>query len=227
MTSSEFKCLAVEAASDEMSVAACCGEERSERRDTSTGGRARPIFRLIEAVLLDLQLDPAELHCVAFGCGPGSFTGLRVAAAAAQSIAFGADLPVCRISSLAALARGAVRLHGCSQAFACMDARRSQAYAGVYQAELDGRLRVILPDQLVCPDTFRLETREPFFAAGPGWSAYPELAARHRDLLMGADHQLLPCAADLLPLAADRYQLGDLVSPEHALPNYLRERVTS
>jgi tRNA threonylcarbamoyladenosine biosynthesis protein TsaB len=227
MNSSEFKCLAVETASEEMSVAACRGEQRSERREAPTGGRARPIFKLIQAVLGDLQLDLAELHCVAFGCGPGSFTGLRVGAAAAQSIAFGANLPVCRISSLAALARGAMRLHGCSQAFACKDARRSQAYAAVNQTELEGRIRVVLPEQLVCPDTFRLETPEPFFAAGPGWSAYPELAARHRDLLMGADCELLPRAADLLPLAADRYQLGELVSPEHALPNYLRDRVTS
>ena len=110
-----FRCLAIDTSTEQPSVAACQGEKIATRQ---FGGarETEQIFTHVRHVLTETDQELGDLDCIAIGCGPGSFTGLRVGVAAAQSLAFGADLPVCRLSSLAIIAFGAGRRgHGVSR----------------------------------------------------------------------------------------------------------------
>ncbi len=222
----EFTCLAIEPASQVCSIAACNGGRISIRSGGEPRDQSRHIFESVREVLAELGLSLPALDCIAFGCGPGGFTGLRVGAAAVQALSFGASIPVCRISSLASMALGAMQQHGVRVVAACLDARMDEAYLAVYRADSQSLLSVQLEDCLVDPMKFILDPSLEIFAAGPGWSACGDLFDRHIELISGNDLDLLPSAEHLLALAAQRFQTGQTVSAEEALPNYIRDKVT-
>lgn len=224
-------CLAIELATGVGSVAACAGARTSSREYPVDSTQSRDIYRGVHDVLEELGLEPDALDCVAFGCGPGAFTGLRVAASVAQALAYGAGLPVARVSSLAALAIAARRRHGADCIVPCFDARMGEAYLAVYNGALSGGaapdgLHQTVPDCLVDPGSFRLSPDLAFFAAGPGWAVYPELAANHAAQIVGSDHALVPSAVDVLALAAGDYRDDRTMAAAQALPNYIRDKVT-
>lgn len=222
----EFACLAIEMATGIGSVAACVGQRISSREYTEPRMQSRKIYAGVREVLDDLQLELDALHCIAFGCGPGAFTGLRVAAAVAQALAYGVGIPVVRVSSLAALAAGAARKHGVDCSAPCLDARMGEAYLAVYRGGPAESLRAVVPEALVDPQQFTLPSEPQFFAAGPGWSAYPELVDNHAAQIVGSDFALVPSAIDVLALAADQFRDGRTIAAELALPNYIRDKVT-
>ena len=222
----EFACLAVETATDLCTVAAVKASEVSSVELPDPRASVRDIYRSINRVISEAGLKLAELDCIAFGAGPGSFTGIRVAASVAQSLAFGCNLPVCRVSSLAVLAAGARQRHGVNCVAACIDARKRQAYLGIYQFTQDGDIGTVLADQLVDPFAYRLDPDRPVFAAGPGWASYPEFPGLQGRAITGSDFMARPSAGDLLTLAELQFQRGETVDAKSALPNYLRDRVT-
>ena len=221
-----FSCLAIESAAGAGSVAACTGARTAVREYDGGPMQSRDIYAVVRDVLDELELALADLNCIAFGCGPGAFTGLRVAAAVSQALAYGIGIPVARISSLAALAAGAARRHGVDCVAPCFDARMSEAYLAVYSGCRSGEPRAVVPDCLVGPERFRLPPELSFFAAGPGWSACPDLMDNHAAQIVGADFRLVPSAADLLALAAGQYRNGLTVAATDAVPNYIRDKVT-
>ena len=221
-----FRCLAIETSSPVSSIAACAGGRVASAEYGSPGTQSRHVYDCVRDALREARVTLAELDCVAFGCGPGGFTGLRVGAAVAQALAFGAGLPVCRISSLAVLAAAAIDRHGVDCVAACVDARMDEAYVGVYRAA-DGGVTTVVADRLAAPGAGALLGDEAFFAAGPGWAAYPQLAADSAAPTTGSDHELLPRAETLLRLAAGDYARGHTVVPHEAVPNYVRNNVTS
>ncbi len=190
------------------------------------GRESRLVYACVRDVLREVGASLEALDCIAFGCGPGGFTGLRVGAAVAQALAYGAGLPVCRVSSLATLAAGAMRRHAVRCVAASVDARMGEAYVGVYRDRGDG-LQVECADCLVAPNEFLLPLSGEVFAAGPGWAAFPGLAAAHASRLSGTDSAVMPTAQVLLALAAREYRAGHTVAPDEAVPNYVRDRVTS
>jgi tRNA threonylcarbamoyladenosine biosynthesis protein TsaB len=222
----QFACLAVETATDVCTVAAANGAEVRIVELPDPQGSVRDIYRSINRVVSEASLTLAELDCIAFGAGPGSFTGIRVAASVAQSLAFGFNLPVCRVSSLAVLAAGARQRHEVVCVAACIDARKGQAYLGVYQFAEDGTISSVIADQLVDPLAYRLDPDRPAFAAGPGWASYPTFAGLQGRTITGSDISVKPSAADLLALAQTQFRRGETVDAQSALPNYLRDRVT-
>jgi tRNA threonylcarbamoyladenosine biosynthesis protein TsaB len=216
-----FRCLAIETATDLMSLAACNGERRAIWESRPAREETQHIFRHAEEILAEAGTTLGELDCVAFGCGPGSFTGVRMAAAATQALAFALAIPVCRRSSLAVLAAGAVRSIGAGLVATCLDARMEHAYFALYRADPHRGVVPVIADVLIEPQTFVITSAEPFFAAGPGWRAYPGFYARHSALLTGTDEQLLPSSRDLLSMAALDYKAGVTIAAETALPEYL------
>jgi tRNA threonylcarbamoyladenosine biosynthesis protein TsaB len=222
----QFACLAVETATDVCTVAAANGAEVRIVELPDPQGCVRDIYRSINRVVSEASLTLAELDCIAFGAGPGSFTGIRVAASVAQSLAFGFNLPVCRVSSLAVLAAGARQRHEVVCVAACIDARKGQAYLGVYQFAEDGTISSVIADQLVDPLAYRLDPDRRAFAAGPGWASYPTFAGLQGRTITGSDISVKPSAADLLALAQTQFRRGETVDAQSALPNYLRDRVT-
>lgn len=224
MSLAGFSCLAIDTASDAPSVAACRGDTVAAR-ELDDGGRTEQIYRYVDEVLAETDLELRTLDCVAVGRGPGSFTGLRVGMAAAQSLAFGAALPVCPISSLAVLGFGAARRAGVERVVATLDARMGEVYAGGYRTAADS-IQCLDPDCVTPPGALTVSGTEVFLAAGPGWAAFPELASRFADRIEAVDPVARPRAADLLVLARTAFQRGEGVAPADALPVYLRDRVT-
>lgn len=221
----DFRCVAVETSTEVCSIAACAGGVVARRAEREGPDRSRLIYRRIREVLDELELELSALDCIAFGCGPGSFTGLRVGAAVAQALGFGAALPVCRISSLAVLARGGARRSGVEAVAPCLDARMGEIYAAAYRQTAQG-LQLMLPERVCAPEALELPGDTLFLPVGPGWLAYPQLAERLAPRLLDADPAGFPDAVDLLGLAGAAFAAGEVVGPAEALPNYLRDRVT-
>ena len=219
-----FNCLAVETSTAVYSLAACCADHRAELELAATAEPSRDIFLKIRELLESLELESARLDCIAFGCGPGAFTGLRIGASVAQSLAFGLGLPVCRISSLAALAF-AVEVEHPALIAVCTDARMGEVYSGLYKRAGD-EVRPVLPDRLLAPDELELPGDSRVVAVGSGWGAHPELQQRFSSRMIACDPEARPEASAVMALAAIDFAAGRHISAFDALPNYLRDRVT-
>ena len=219
-----FRCLAIDTSTEQPSVAACQGEKNSARQ---FGGarETEQIFTHVRHVLTETDQELGDLDCIAIGCGPGSFTGLRVGVAAAQSLAFGADLPVCRLSSLAIIAFGAGRRAGVRRVAAAFDARMGEVYAGYYELGETG-VGPLMPDQVIAPERLDLPGTEGFIAAGPGWAAYPAMAKQFAPRVLSVHGDAYPAAADLLLMAHPLFESGETQAAATVLPQYLRDRVT-
>jgi tRNA threonylcarbamoyladenosine biosynthesis protein TsaB len=221
-----FSCLAVESASPVCSIAACRDGQVSSHSGSSGADQSRDIYAAVAKVLEELNLRLPDLDCIAFGRGPGGFTGLRVGAAVVQALSYGASIPVCSISSLAGTALACVERHGFGTVAVCTDARMGEAYLAIYRVSDHDPVSVVLEDCLVDPASFSIDPSLTFFAAGPGWLEYPELFDRHREHISGSDPEFVPTARCLLTLAEARYLDGETCLPGEAVPNYIRDKVT-
>src|SRR3569833_3307602 len=133
-----MKLLAIDTATEACSAALYLDGAVNKRYVLAPREHALLILPMIDELLRDANLSPLELDAVAFGRGPGAFTGLRIAAGVAQGIAYGADLPVVPVSSLAALAQGCYRERGVTRVLATIDARIGEVYWGAYRLGSDG-----------------------------------------------------------------------------------------
>ena len=226
MSDSNFRCLAIESSAGTGSLAVSDGQNLFTDTWSGAAQESRHLYQRVSALLSSAGLALRDLDAIAFGCGPGTFTGLRVTAAAAQSLAFGAALPVVRVSSLAALAAGAWRRHQKAPIAACLDARMGEAYLGLYDIDAQESLVARLADALIQPESFRLPEVTGIVAAGNGWSACPQLLDNHAARIAVQDFARVPAAKDVLVLAASMFKAGQVTTAEHALPNYLRDQVT-
>lgn len=222
--------LALETATDACSAALCIGDEVRERFEIAPRGHVSLLLPFINDLLADAGLTVSQLDAVAFGCGPGSFTGLRIAAGMAQGIAFGADLPVVPVSTLAALAQGCVREQGAGAVLAALDARMQEVYFGAYRAQADG-LVALAGEEVVCaPQAVPLPgaADSDWYAAGEGWDRYADLLrARLPFTLAGTAATARPHAADVAVLGALRFRQGGALPAEQAAPVYLRNNVAA
>lgn len=216
--------LAIEAATEQFSLAACRGGQQVSWEARPARDETQRIYEHAERLLDRLGATLGDLDFVAFGCGPGSFTGVRVAAAAAQAIAYARAIPVCRVSSLAVLAAGAARAPDAGWIATCLDARMERAYVALYRAVPGQRVVAEFPDAWIDPRDFLLPGIERFVAVGGGWLAYPDLLARHGARVAASVPDLLPSAVDLLSMALADFRAGRTVLPHEALPEYLGQR---
>lgn len=222
-----FRCLAIETATEQAGVALVDGDRLFLREEHGLRAPSRCVYQWIDDLLRQAGLTLGELDCIAFGAGPGSFTGLRVAAAVAQSIAFARGLPICRVSTLAALALAGCRQSPAGIVAAALDARMGQVYLGVYRCVAEAGVVAIVDDALLSPDAWKAALPPRTRAVGPGWAAYPALMEAAGAQVVAVDNGLLPSAREVAALARPQFEAGLTVAPNEALPNYLRERVTS
>jgi len=185
---------------------------------------------MIDEVLGESGLALGSLDAIAFGRGPGGFTGVRLAASVAQGLAFGADLGVVPVSDLAAVAQRALSLcPAITGVLAVNDARMREVYWASYKANAGIEP---ISEERVGPGT---EVTVPLFspgsaswvAAGRGLRAAPELAERCRLAGMTLLDDLLPRATEVLLLAQPAVAAGQLLPPERALPVYVRDKVVA
>lgn len=221
-----MKLLALDTSTEACSAAVLVDDEVIERFELAPRSHGQLILTMIEAVMAEAGLNPHQLDALAFGRGPGAFTGVRIATGVVQGIAFAADLPVVPISTLAAIALGAIREHEVNRVAAAVDARMGEVYWGLYQADGEGGVKLLGKEQ-VCPPTAVLVPAEgAWFGAGSGWAVYSELLSqRSRTRTWQGD--CYPRAWDVAVLGALAWGQGEAVTVDQALPVYLRDRVVT
>ncbi|MDE2090893.1 MAG: tRNA (adenosine(37)-N6)-threonylcarbamoyltransferase complex dimerization subunit type 1 TsaB [Gammaproteobacteria bacterium] len=221
-----MKLLALDTATENCSAALWLDGQVTERVQAAPKVHAEQILPMVQALLSVAGLSLSQLDALAFGRGPGGFTGVRVAAAVIQGLAFGAGLPVVPVSDLMALAARAQHAHGVDQVLACLDARMGEVYWCAYTASAGADLTPCLEERLGIPDTVSPPVAKSWFGAGSGFAAYGTLLqARLGTGLQGYDDALLPAARDVAMLAVRALARGEMVAAEEALPVYLRDRV--
>jgi tRNA threonylcarbamoyladenosine biosynthesis protein TsaB len=179
------------------------------------------LLPMVDSVLKEFGLSAKDLDGIAFGTGPGSFTGLRIACGVAQGIALGAALKLAPICTLMALAEGS----GQRRVLSCLDARMGELYLAAYQRETDSWREVIAP-MLCKPERAPMLPDADWYGVGSGFLAYGEqLRVRYGSLLAGSDAQLIPHAREIAKLAVPVFVLGQSVLPEDAAPLYVRNKV--
>lgn len=221
-----MKLLAIDTSTEACSAALLIDGEVRERYQLAPRRHAQLILPMVDELMSEAGLRPAALDALAFGRGPGAFTGLRIAAGIVQGIAFGADLPVVPVSSLAALAQGVVRERGAERVLAAIDARMDEVYWGQYRCGAQGLVVALDQDRLCPPAAVPPLERQGWVGAGSGWQRYGDvLAARLGNGVREWDGQRYPAAEDVARLGAAGLARGEAVAAEAALPVYLRDEV--
>lgn len=217
-----MKLLAIETSGARASIVLASGERLLERRIESARGQAEQILPLIDELLREGALALRELDGIAFSRGPGSFTGVRIAAAIAQGLALGTGLSLLPVSSLAALAQAAWRQTGTGlPVLVCVDAHMGEVYWAHYRQD-KGLPAAAAGEHLTAPGAVSAPSEARWIAAGSGFRAHTESLA---PLAAGASEvlaELAPSGRDLLPLAVADLAAGRVTAPADALPTYLR-----
>ncbi|MEZ5540956.1 MAG: tRNA (adenosine(37)-N6)-threonylcarbamoyltransferase complex dimerization subunit type 1 TsaB [Pseudomonadota bacterium] len=217
--------LAIETATAACSAALTVNGDVLERYALAPRQHATLILPMIEALLVEAGLAVTALDAIAFGRGPGSFTGVRIAASIVQGIAFAAQRPVVPVSTLAALALGAQRASGGTAILAALDARKHEVYWCAYRYR-DGRLQAETAEVVRAPAAVAVPAHGDWIAAGSGWAAYGDsLMPRLGERVVRVLPDLEPSAGDVARLALPAFADGAAVAPEQALPVYLRNDV--
>lgn len=220
-----MKLLAVETSTEACSAALFIDGLVQEKFEIAPREHTKLILPMIDSLLADAELKPQQLDALAFSRGPGSFTGVRISTGVIQGIAFGADLPVVPVSTLAAIAHGFLKQGESDCAFTAMDARMGEIFWGVYQkdpqgyAELIGDEAVTLAENIVFPDKQGV-------GVGSGWGVYQqELSACLGAQLVGFEADNLPRASAIAELGVMGFNKNQAVDVELAMPVYLRDKV--
>jgi tRNA threonylcarbamoyladenosine biosynthesis protein TsaB len=217
-----MKILALETSCEHASIALRIGESSTQRELVGHTNHSERLLPEIAALLADAGLRVGDLDIVAFGAGPGAFTGLRLSCGVAQGLALGADIGVVRVSSLAALASACAA----DRVFALADARMGEIYAAGFSCDA-GAVVEVLPHVCIPPDVFDLpDDGAKWWLAGSALRAYPGILARmQQGRVVGSDAEAVPRAADVARLGAGIAAAGGALAPELAVPIYVRDKV--
>jgi len=216
-----MRILAIDCSTEALSVAAGDAVDTTHRHGHAGQSHSQLALAWIDEVLAERGWRTGDLEGIAFGAGPGTFTGIRIACGIAQGLALGAGIAVVAVPTLEAIAQQAWRLHGATRVLACLDARMREVYVAAYERSGDSWFPQAVP-AVTKPGDVDLPAGE-WFGAGGGFAAYPELAALKR--LSAVDASLEPTASSIVELAARRLRSGEGVGPGEALPLYVRHRV--
>ena len=191
-------------------------------------GHSAHVLSLIQAVLAEAGVTLTDLDCIAFGRGPGGFTGVRLAASVTQGLAYGAGLPVVPVSDLLAVAQQVLDgSPGAASVLVCNDARMQEVYWTWAMRGADGLAVAGGPERVGSPDTVQLPSGPPgsLMGAGRGFAVWPQLAPRLGLAEASVRAQLLPRAREIVRLAVPQWLAGQAVAPQEAQPTYLRDDV--
>jgi tRNA threonylcarbamoyladenosine biosynthesis protein TsaB len=218
--------LAIDTATECCSAALLIEDRLLSREVELARGHAERILPMIDELLGEARIGLRAVDAIAFGRGPGSFTGVRLAASIAQGLAFGADLGVVAISDLAALSQRVFDEGDVTRALVCNDARMQEVYWGCFERGSDGLAVAHGAERVGPPAAVRLPSGWTEAAGlGRGFAAYPALATLAGVVVRGGWDRLLPRAAEVARLAVPDIIAGRLLAPEAAVPVYLRDDV--
>ncbi len=221
----EIRILAIDTVTEGCSAALLVGNEVEEKFEITPRGHTKRILPMVDELLLEAEISLSILDAIAFDRGPGSFTGLRITAGVVQGLAYGANLPVIPVSSLAALAFASYSENQNKNILAAIDARMGEVYCGYYRIndhglpELVGEESVLSPDKITKP-------QGSWVGVGSGFESYKEELKEHfGENLVQMDGDALPHAKEIARLALHEFEHGMVLTPEEAQPVYLRNQV--
>jgi len=216
-----MKLLAIDTATETCSVALLIDDRMIERATETQRGHADLVLPMVDAVLAEAGLTLRQLDGLAYGRGPGAFTGVRIAVGGAQGLAYGAQLVTVGISDLSAVAQqfatpGALVL-------VCMDARMKEVYWARFEATSSGLMAPTSVERVDRPEA--VDPGDATVFAGTGFAAYPQLLTGRTPVAVHATAR--PHARDVARLAVEELRAGRGQPPERAQPVYLRDQVAT
>ncbi|TBW57878.1 tRNA (adenosine(37)-N6)-threonylcarbamoyltransferase complex dimerization subunit type 1 TsaB [Marinobacter halodurans] len=224
-----MKLLALDTTAEGCSAALWTDGTLFERAIRSPRGHTQHLLPMIRELVDESGVPLAALDALAFGRGPGSFTGLRIATGVVQGLAFGLDLPVVPVSSLAAVASRALRtgLAGEGDGIAvAFDARMSEVYWNCYRIH-EGRVQSTAQERVCPPDQVVLSgDASRWLGAGSGWHLADRMPEPVRAAMLATHPDWYPLASDIATLAVADWPDGPTVSAEQAAPVYVRDEIT-
>lgn len=212
--------LAIETSTEYCSVALWQDGVVSARIENVGQKHSEVLMTMVDEVLKGAGTNIRQMGGIAFGKGPGSFTGVRIACGVAQGLAFGADVKVVGVCTLQALAEAA----GKDKVIAALDARMGELYLAAYQKQGDVWQTVVEPCLCKAVDAPTIDG-EGWFGCGSGFAVSDALQQRYAAQLDGVDAKAVPQAASIARLAAVEFAHGNAVDAAMALPLYLRDKV--
>jgi tRNA threonylcarbamoyladenosine biosynthesis protein TsaB len=214
--------LAIETSSELASCALLVHDRVIARSTSGVRTHSQAILPMVQELLREAGLALADCDAIAFGAGPGSFTGVRTACGVAQGLAFGAGLPVLPLVTLAAMAEACRERSGAHDVVAVLDARMNEVYWAQYR--YDGGWVEVSPPALCAPEAVAPLPAPALMACGNGFSVYPQAFAG-KDFAAGALVDILPHARELALLGAAALAARQGVPAAQAQPLYLRNKV--
>jgi tRNA threonylcarbamoyladenosine biosynthesis protein TsaB len=216
-----MRILALETSTEYCSVALWQDGAIVERCELVGQKHSELLMEMLDGVLREANVTLAQLDGVAFGAGPGSFTGVRIACGVAQGLALGADLPVVGVCTLQALAQAS----GHNKVIAALDARMAEVYHAAYEKRAGEWVTVSEPGLCLPQDVTQVEGTG-WFGAGSGFAVHgAALGDRYAGQLAESDAQAVPQAGAIAQLAAVMFAAGQGVDAAQAMPLYLRDKV--
>ncbi len=217
--------LAIDTCTESCSAALLYKGKLYQRVEMTQRGHSDLILGMMDDLFKQAETKISEVDVLAFGRGPGSFTGVRVGVGVAQGVAFARELPVVAISSLAAVAQGAADKLGSEFIAVAMDARMGEVYCASYQV-VNGLVQ-LLGEEHVCPPVkFMPHSNQQWLAVGTGWGVYEQqLSTNFTDTLKKISVEHYPQSNSIIKLAQLEIEAGRLLSADQAMPVYLRNNV--
>lgn len=225
-----MKFLALDTSTEACSVALALDGQILALDEVCPQQHSKRILPMLQQLLSDAGVSLYQLDGIIFGRGPGSFTGVRIGVSVAQGLAFGADLPVFGVSTLAAMAQAAAEQQNATEVIAAIDARMAEVYIAAYALDEAGLMQAITPEIAAKPAALpevltSLSFTSQVLGVGTGWQTYPQALQQLAPALI-ADSILYPSAQFMLPFASRAWQQQLFVSAEQAEPVYVRDDVT-
>ena len=229
MTKANSILLALDTSTEACSVALQLGSEILTLDEVCPQQHSKRILPMVQQLLSEAGISLAQLDGIVFGRGPGSFTGVRIGVGVTQGLAFGADIPVYGVSTLAAMAQAAARLHSATQVIAAIDARMAEVYIARFALNdtLSNALMQAQSEEVaIKPDALNaFSLSGPVMGVGTGWQTYARQLSALQHVSIANDI-LYPSAQDMLTLALPALASGAFIAAEHAEPVYVRDEVT-
>ena len=221
-----MKLLALETSTDACSAALWCDGEILSRFQHAPRQHAEIILLMIGSLLDEAGITFADVDVVAMGCGPGAFTGLRIAAGVTQGLAFAEKLPVVNVSTLTAVAQRGWREFGVRKVLAGFDARLQQVYWSACVLN-DDDIMVPIGSECVCsPEEISLPDSDGWFGLGSAWTSFEDtLCKRLVKHCVSWEGNCYPDATDIAVLGVQGFKEGKQISADRVLPVYLRDNV--
>lgn len=204
------------------------GGEAIFRESSGVRTHSQSVLPMVQELLDEAGIALRDCDAIAYGAGPGSFTGVRTACGISQGLGFGAELPLLPVVTLDAMALACRQAHGADTVLAVLDARMNEVYWAQYRFDGDTPVAVLAPALTAPADVAPAAVSEaptgPLSACGNGFAAYPDAFAG-KPFAAGAHAAIMPHAVQIAHLGARLFEQGHAVPAAQAQPIYLRNKV--